>query len=108
MGQVFHAITRSQIEETIVALLGAIEGMREAASKMQEAGMDSAYFPWTDRQWSAQDVIATLGDECRTKIQSQVNAFKQGRPSEYAKTKERSKKTVAARKVKKQTAKPKE
>lgn len=100
MGQIFYKITVDQIEKTIEALTGAIAGMTEAMQKMQDAGMGEAYFPWTERQWQAQDVIVTLGDECKTKIQSQVNAFRQGRPSEYERIKARSKRIVAARNAK--------
>ncbi len=91
MGQVFYKITKEQLEGTIEALGGAVAALTEVLGKMQSAGMMEAYFPWTNRQWSAQDVITVLGDECKTKIQSQVNAFKQGRPSEYEKIKARSK-----------------
>ena len=97
MGQIFHRITSEQIAGTIEALTLAASSFTAVLAKMKEVQMESAMFPWAQRQWDAQDVIATLAAECEAKIQPQINAHKQGRPSQYEIIKERSARTVERR-----------
>ncbi len=95
MGQVFYPISADQVERTVEAVADVAAKLTQVLIKMREAGMEEAMFPWTQRQWVAQDVLATLAEECAAKIQPQVNAFKQGRPSNLEMQKERSKRDMA-------------
>lgn len=97
MGKKFELKSAAEVESTAEALGEATASLTKVLMKMRDAKMETAHFPWTQRQWDSLDVIITLASQCEAVIQAQVVAHQQGRPSQFAVIKQRSARDVAKR-----------
>lgn len=98
MGIKYERRTLIDVETTAEGLQEAASHLVGVASAMREAGMDTALFPWTKRQWDAFDLVAALAAQCAIAIPLQVKAKAQGRPSIYEEAQKKSARDAVSRK----------
>ena len=87
------------VTSTAESLKKATEQLTQVAFEMQQHNLKQALFPWTQRQWDCLDVVITLANQCIAVLPSQIVAKTQNRPSQYEIMQKRSKRDVAARKL---------
>jgi hypothetical protein len=87
------------VVSTAESLKKATEQLAQVAAEMQQHHLKVALFPWTQRQWDCLDVVITLANQCVAVLPTQIVAKAQNRPSQYETMQKRSKRDVAARKV---------
>jgi hypothetical protein len=87
------------VTSTAESLKKATEQLTQVAFEMQQNHLKQALFPWTQRQWDCLDVVLTLANQCVAVLPSQIVAKTQNRPSQYEIMQKRSKRDVAARKL---------
>lgn len=87
------------VTSTAESLKKATEQLAQVAYEMQQHNLKQALFPWTQRQWDCLDVVITLANQCVAVLPSQIVAKTQNRPSQYEIMQKRSKRDVAARKL---------
>lgn len=94
------------VVSTAETLKRATEQFAQVAADMQQHGLTEALFPWTQRQWDCLDVVITLANQCIAVLPTQINAKRQGRPSQYEVMQKKSRRDVANRKNKDPDAPP--
>jgi hypothetical protein len=103
----YEVKTVDVVASTAESLKKATEQLTQVAADMQQHNLKSALFPWTQRQWDCLDVVITLANQCVAVLPTQIVAKAQNRPSQYETMQKRSKRDVAARKLRNaQTADP--
>lgn len=99
MGVKYEWKSEEIVISTAEILKKATEQLTQVALEMQQNGLKEALFPWTQRQWDCLDVVVTLAHQCQAVLPAQVIAKKQGRPSQFELAQKKSRRDVAARKV---------
>lgn len=99
MGLKFEERSIDEIESTADALGKAASHLSSIVLSMQSKGLSSLILAWSQRQWTAIDLVVEMSKQAAMMADAQFLAHAQGRPSIYEKTMQRTARDTEKKKL---------